>query len=254
MAGKVYREKYQIPDFETEETSRIHLRSILDLAMLVSGHQSNQLKIGEKTVHDLGVGWVVIQYDIQIHHLPRCDEHVILETWGGNYNRLFAERNFRILNQNGQVEISIRSIWVGLDMQKRKLTVLNPELVKPYGGKFAAHLYHLPRPKIIAKPATSFTRNYRVRYSDIDTNHHVTNASYLDWFEDTLSAKFLQTYRPTGLQIRFQKEVHYGTIVESKVEKALQANGVITRHEICSKGQINAVANIEWKKNRDPKA
>ncbi|MDK7326356.1 thioesterase, partial [Lactobacillus mulieris] len=61
------------------------------------------------------------------------------------------------------------------------------------------------------------TRQYRVRYDDLDLNHHMTNSHYFSWMEDMLERKFLNTHEPEMVDIKFDKEVLYGQEVTSSL-------------------------------------
>ena len=122
-------------------------------------------------------------------------------------------------------------------------------MIKPYGAKSVALLPHLKRPQPIRDSRNVLIRHYRVRYDDIDINRHVNNAKYLSWMCDLLSPHFLTVYSPRRVELKFSREVRYGTVITSRLKVIRRPNAVITKHEIISHHRLAAVANIRWAAN-----
>ncbi|URL61695.1 acyl-ACP thioesterase [uncultured bacterium] len=247
MKPNLYQEKHRIMYYETDMTSRLSLGMLLNLAVLVSEDQIDHLHVGTQLLQGDHIGWVVIQYSIHVNRLPKNNEVVTLSTQSKYYNQFLAEREFLIKDASGKVCAKIDSNWILLNLRTRKLILIKPDLIKPYGAQLVPVLPHLRRPYPIKNQHDTVSRIYRVRYSDIDINHHVNNAKYLNWMCDVLKPDFLVQHVPQDINIKFSHEVKYGTNVTSRVKMIKQdSNTVFTRHEITSNHQISAVANVKW--------
>ena len=55
MAGKQYTEEYRIPYFETDIKGELTLASLVNVLILASEHQLNDLNVGEETMHSLNL-------------------------------------------------------------------------------------------------------------------------------------------------------------------------------------------------------
>ena len=87
MVAKRYNEKHRVVFYETDVTKNISIGMLVDLMMLASENQSEQLGIGTDKVNGLGYGWVITQHVLEIERLPKVNEEVKIWTdnispWG----------------------------------------------------------------------------------------------------------------------------------------------------------------------------
>ena len=52
--------------------------------------------------------------------------------------------------------------------------------------------------------------NFKVRYTDIDSNNHVNNTKYIDWAIETLPEDIVNNYVLDEVKVTFEKECKYG--------------------------------------------
>ena len=71
MVAKRYNEKHQVVFYETDVTKNINIGMLVDLMMLASENQRDQLGIGTDHVNDLGYGWVITQHGWESDRLPK---------------------------------------------------------------------------------------------------------------------------------------------------------------------------------------
>lgn len=86
------------------------------------------------------------------------------------------------------------------------------------------------------------SKDYHVRFYDLDMNGHVNNSKYLDWIFEVMGADFLTQYIPKKINLKYVKEVRPGGVITSAVERS----GLESKHEIASDGATNAQAIITW--------
>ena len=108
-----------------------------------------------------------------MEEMPRAYEKFSVQTWVENVYRLFTDRNFAILNQEGKPIGYARSIWAMISMETRKPA----DLLTLHGGSITDYVCQKDCP--IAKPGRIKVEEqqaldeYKIRYSDIDLNGHV---------------------------------------------------------------------------------
>lgn len=203
-----YTENYVIEYGDCDENRHLKLSSMVDLMMRVSEHQLDKGRAGTEDMLKRGLGWVVTQYHFEITDLPKPGEKVILSTEAAGYNRFFEYRDFGISKENDDPLVRVHSQWVMFDLKKRKLIPCDDELMAEFNVPL---LKKMPRfPRLRAQKAYDFERKYRVRYDDLDTNHHLTNSHYFNWFVDMLDRDYLKNHLAKIIDIKFDKEVHYG--------------------------------------------
>lgn len=246
MSAKSYTEPHRVVYYEADDTGHLTLAMLINLFVLVSDDQSQELGLPADVVQSFGVGWVVTQYHVQVTRLPQTGETVTVKTRATAYNRYFAYREYWLLDEQGETLAYGEAIWVTMSYATRKIATIPSEIMAPYESEETTRLPRLPRPKRMETTQPMTIKPYRVRYFDIDNNGHVNNAHYFDWLLDSLPATFLRTHHPVDVQIRFENEVQYGHQVASEV---VHAEALTTVHRIMVNTTIAAIATVGWQKD-----
>ena len=111
-------------------------------------------------------------------------------------------------------------------------------------------LKKLPRfPRLKPQDEYQDKRQYRVRYDDLDTNHHMTNGHYFNWFIDTLDRDFLKTHVISGIDIKFNLEVRYSQTPFACVKLVENEDEIKSYHTIADEERNDkAVCELTWRK------
>ena len=238
--GLTYQMKMKIPFDMADMNGHIKLPDVILLSLQVSGMQSIELGVSDKTIlEDYNLVWIITDYDIEVVRLPRFAEEITIETEALSYNRLFCYRRFTIYDEAGQEIIRMLATFVLMDRDSRKVHTVEPEIVAPYQSDFDKKLIRGPKYESLEEPVV---KDYHVRFYDLDMNGHVNNSKYLDWIFEVMGAEFLTQYIPKRINLKYVKEVRPGGVITSAVERS----GLESKHEITSDGVTNAQAIITW--------
>lgn len=238
--GLTYQMKMKIPFDMADMNGHIKLPDVILLSLQVSGMQSIELEVSDKTIlEDYNLVWIITDYDIEVVRLPRFAEEITIETEALSYNRLFCYRRFTIYDEAGQELIHMMATFVLMDRDSRKVHAVEPEIVAPYQSDFDKKLIRGPKYESLEEP---FSKDYHVRFYDLDMNGHVNNSKYLDWIFEVMGADFLTHHVPKKINLKYIKEVRPGGVITSAVERT----GLESKHEITSDGATNAQAIITW--------
>ena len=238
--GLTYQMKMKIPFDMADMNGHIKLPDVILLSLQVSGMQSIELGVSDKAIlEDYNLVWIITEYDIEVVRLPRFAEEITIETEALSYNRLFCYRRFTIYDEAGQDLIHMMVTFVLMDRDSRKVQAVEPEIVAPYQSDFDKKLIRGPKYESLNE---SISKDYHVRFYDLDMNGHVNNSKYLDWIFEVMGADFLTQYIPKKINLKYVKEVRPGGVITSAVERT----GLETKHEITSDGATNAQAIITW--------
>ena len=238
--GLTYQMKMKIPFDMADMNGHIKLPDVILLSLQVSGMQSIELGVSDKTIlEDYNLVWIITEYDIEVVRLPRFAEEITIETEALSYNRLFCYRRFTIYDETGQELIHMLATFVLMDRDSRKVHAVEPEIVAPYQSDFDKKLIRGPKYESLEEP---ISKDYHVRFYDLDMNGHVNNSKYLDWIFEVMGADFLTQYIPKKINLKYVKEVRPGGVITSAVER----NRLKSKHEITSDGATNAQAIITW--------
>ena len=238
--GLTYQMKMKIPFDMADMNGHIKLPDVILLSLQVSGMQSIELGVSDKAIlEDYNLVWIITDYDIEVVRLPRFAEEITIETEALSYNRLFCYRRFTIYDESGQELIHMMATFVLMDRDSRKVHAVEPEIVAPYQSEFNKKLIRGPKYESLNEP---ISKDYHVRFYDLDMNGHVNNSKYLDWIFEVMGADFLTQYIPKKINLKYVKEVRPGGVITSAVERT----GLKSKHEITSDSATNAQAIITW--------
>ena len=238
--GLTYQMKMKIPFDMADMNGHIKLPDVILLSLQVSGMQSIELGVSDKAIlENYNLVWIITDYDIEVDRLPRFAEEITIETEALSYNRLFCYRRFTIYDETGQELIHMMATFVLMDRDSRKVHAVEPEIVAPYQSDFDKKLIRGPKYESLNEPVS---KDYHVRFYDLDMNGHVNNSKYLDWIFEVMGADFLTQYIPKKINLKYVKEVRPGGVITSSVERT----GLESKHVITSDGATNAQAIITW--------
>ena len=238
--GLTYQMKMKIPFDMADMNGHIKLPDVILLSLQVSGMQSIELGVSDKAIlENYNLVWIITDYDIEVARLPRFAEEITIETEALSYNRLFCYRRFTIYDEAGQELIHMMATFVLMDRDSRKVHAVEPEIVAPYQSDFDKKLIRGPKYANLEEPVS---KDYPVRFYDLDMNGHVNNSKYLDWIFEVMGSDFLTQYIPKKINLKYVKEVRPGGVITSSIERT----GMESKHEITSDGATNAQAIITW--------
>ena len=238
--GLTYQMKMKIPFDMSDMNGHIKLPSLILLSLQVSGSQSAQLGVSDKEILEkYNLVWIITEYDIDVIRLPRFAEEITIETEALSYNRLFCYRRFTIYDESGQAIIQMLATFALMNRDSRKVHSVDPEMVAPYLSEFSKKIIRGPKYTDLDNPTS---KDYHVRFYDLDMNGHVNNSKYLDWIFEVMGADFLMDHIPQKINLKYVKEVRPGGMITSSYE----LDGSQSRHQVTSQGVVNAQALIQW--------
>lgn len=238
--GLTYQMKMKIPFDMADMNGHIKLPDVILLSLQVSGMQSIELGVSDKDMLDqYNLVWIITDYDIDVTRLPSFAEEITIETEALTYNRLFCYRRFTIFDEAGEAIIQMMATFVLMDRDSRKVHAVDPEIVAPYQSDFSKKLLRGPKYPALENPVS---KDYHVRFYDLDMNGHVNNSKYLDWIFEVMGADFLMKYIPKKIHLKYVKEVRPGGMIASSYD----LDGLQSNHQISSEGEVNAQALVTW--------
>jgi len=135
-----------------------------------------------------------------------------------------------------------------MNHETRKIVTIPERIIAPSHSEKVKMIPRLSRPKKLTEADQLMTKQYRVRYFDIDGNGHVNNSRYFDWLLDALPMSFLTRHNLTSINIRFENEVQYHHIVTSEATLMTDIpDSIVTKHRITMEnGDVATEAECHW--------
>lgn len=246
-----YSEQSTIPLYLCDRHRELPLTMMIRIMLGVSGAQTNKFEdnLVNNYMKENDLSWIILQYELNIERQPKAGETINIETYAVGYNRLFCYRHFNIYGEDEQKisEAVVTFAWI--DIKKRKMVRLNPDVMTLYGApkedKIRRHTPPQRPDNEIAK-----TTHFDIYYSDIDINNHVNNTVYVEWAVASLGIDFVNTYQPTYLKVKFDKEVLEDQDVQVISSTTELENRALSKHMVVTELNENALLELEWKKRK----
>ena len=154
--------------------------------------------------------WVLSRLAIELDDMPKQYEKFTIETWVENVYRLFTDRNFAIIDKNGEYIGYARSVWAMIDIETRKPA----DLLTMHGGNIVDYIHDkecpIDKPSRIKVNTTDTLSSLVAKYSDIDINGHVNSVRYIEHILDLFPIEYYQAMRIRRFEIAYIAESRYG--------------------------------------------
>lgn len=182
MCSFISRVRYS----ETDADAKLSLTGIMNYLQDCSTFQSENLGVGLKYLKERKKAWLLSSWQIVILRRPSFTEEITVSTWPYDFKGIYGLRNYAMHDKNGDFLVKANSCWFLTSTETRKPVRVMPDDVAAYGEhKPPLEMEYAPRKIALPDQMTEVGR-IRVMKHQIDTNHHVNNAQYIDMARDIL--------------------------------------------------------------------
>lgn len=252
---EIYTEDVRIEEYYTDYQGKLQIKWLSDILSYMAGKHSVLGGVSVNDLNEFGQTWMLLRLHLVIDKMPsKCDK-VKVNTWSATTERLFAVRDFQIVDDNGSEIIYGDSRWMIVDVERRRPVRLN-ELVIQGTEYTAKKIGHRDIPSILNERNIpnnlSECKAFYATYSNIDFNGHVTQSSYVRWITDALSFDFLTKHELKEIEVAYEHEVLPDTHVMSTYEVLADSveNHAVILHKLISEdgSVVHCTAKTIWSK------
>ena len=233
--------EYRLRWMDFDKYDRLQPFALFDIFQDVATMQAEEMGIGRDAMLAEGVFWVIIRQKYEVVREPGHYQAVRVKTWPHTPSRFSFLRDFFVCDEEGELLIKATSEWVLLDAATRKFASV-ADHYDASASEFVADRAFERKPRRVL----SFDEGNRPvvellpRYSDIDLNGHVNNASYLHYVIDALNPGAEGSIKSLQLDYRYEvlpdEPIAMHTLVEGE---SVRLKGVR------SDGQVAFLCGIE---------
>lgn len=164
--------EFEIERFITNSDGYLKNKYLLGLMFEVSFDQAEEIE-DEKIMEDKR--WIVYSWDIKIIKPIRAKDKIKITTFAINMKKFYAYRNF-IIERQGEIIAKAYCIFLLFDLKKMRPIKIPKEIAIAYQKEDP--IYTEKTHKYEKK--FGVLEKIQIRNTDIDSNYHVNNASYMD--------------------------------------------------------------------------
>ncbi|WP_332910296.1 acyl-[acyl-carrier-protein] thioesterase [Algoriphagus boritolerans] len=119
---------YEVGSFQVQPDGKISLTSLADLLQEIAWKHADSADFG-RNLQESNQMWVLARLEINLLEFPKWGQQIQLFTGGRGADKLFAFREFLILDHNDEVLARAMSSWLLLNSESKR--ILKPESVLP---------------------------------------------------------------------------------------------------------------------------
>ena len=179
-----HRVTFDVRSYDVGEDHRLRL-VVLNRMLQEAAWQHARL-LGKGFIERAAGGyyWVLARLKLTIEELPTWGDRFAIETRPVGTDRMFALREFTIVDDADREIGYATSGWLVVDAARRRPVRPQP-LVADL--QISAPRYAFPVAKLESPENAAFYGPFPVRLHDIDQYRHVNNTAYLEWMLDCLA-------------------------------------------------------------------
>ena len=238
----MYEIQSRIRYSETDADARLSILGMMNYFQDCSTFHSEDSGVGLSWLEKEKRSWFLSSWQIRISRRPALGETVTIATWPYDFRGIFGMRNFAIYDEMKNPLAEADSCWFLLDTEKGTPCRITERDVAAYGQ---------PEPRIpmeesgrkIALPLRmEEAGTIRVMPHQIDTNHHMNNAQYVELAREML---------PAELEIAMiRAEYRKAAVLGDEIAIFMAVDG--NTHMISLRGRDGAVfANVALTEKRE---
>jgi medium-chain acyl-[acyl-carrier-protein] hydrolase len=212
----IWQETFPVRFGSIDRSDRLTLDAIFQFFQEAAICHAENLNVGREDMLRTGQIWILSRMSVIVKRRPKYFENITVRSWPRGGEKLFAVRDYDIRDKDNIPVVCARSGWIVLDKEKRR--PIRPQSVMENLPLNEGENALSPEDNAIA--ALEERSNLRkaadrqASYTDLDFNGHVNNVRYIQWIEDALVPRFLESADKMRLDINYLNEILNGEDVE----------------------------------------
>ena len=210
MFRKTY--SFTIQPQDVDFRYKITMSALANILLTTAGYNADDNGFGIRKLNEIECTWVLIRMAVEMTRFPEQYEKIQVETWIEEVGRANTSRNFCIRDATNEIIGNACTFWVMLDLTNRRAK----DLLTLDG----IHAFASGDEGLIEKPIKlqevqgEEYDGFRVKYSDIDINGHVSSMRYVQWISDCFSLDCYTKCIVKRFEFNFMNELFYDDFVE----------------------------------------
>lgn len=247
MNRNIEEKEYEVHFYEVDYKKRAFIMSLMDYFNDVATFQSEKLGIGIDYMTKNNMAWILYKWDISVKKYPMYGDKVIVTTEPCAFKKFYGYRKFQVLDINREVIATANSAWLLIDINEKKPVRVTEHIIKTYGLTDRDNeVLKIENIRELEK-VDNFVE-FRVRYSDIDTNGHVNNEKYAAWLIESVPLEIVLNYTLTNIKLTYKKESKYGEMVKILSEIEHKEDKIIVIHKVVKEDEAITLGETIWEK------
>ncbi|MEA3462034.1 MAG: thioesterase [Bacteroidota bacterium] len=206
----IFTREFTISSYDLNPKGQARLTTMANFFQEVAYHHASELGLGYDDMKSRKTTWVLSRMRIHMKRYPVWNEQIKLETWPSGAERLFALRDFRVLDSKGKLIGMASTAWLILDIDTHRL-IRPKEMMEQFKLIVQdVQMFEKPLDKIVLPGEGRLLMKHQVVFSDLDIVGHVNNVRYMEWCIDAATSADNAEEEIRELEINFNHEALFG--------------------------------------------
>ena len=207
------------------------------------GVHSNLVGYGLNDIPNVKKSWVLLNWQIKIDRRPKYGEKIKIRTWSRGIEKLYAYRDFEILDSNEKVIAVATSKWVLLDIERGRIIRIPQEVCDAYTTEDKNVFGQNDIVQATDSKDYSDSTNFLVNRSLIDVNNHLHNIYFMDIVNEVLPMDIYKNAEFNNILMTYKKEIKLGDNVKVFYKKENEKHIIVIKSE--DEKVLHAIINLE---------
>ena len=215
----IYQEKFKMGLKDIGKDNKAKNRTLLEFLENVAAYHADYVKNGANDTLETRLGWILLDWKLQVIKRPRYGEILTINTWGKEMKKFFTYRDYEIYNEKQELCAIATSKWALIDIEKRKMARLTDEIIDKYKPEEKGVFTETELEKVEVPQEFLVEIDYTVIRRDIDINMHMHNLYYLDLAYEVLPQEVYDQRPFDNVRIMYKKEIKLGDTIKCHYTK-----------------------------------
>ena len=175
----MYSYNTRISYSESDENLELTIPALLNFFQDAAIFEAEAGNITMGYLQERHLAWLLGSWQIVIERRPRLNEQVVVVTTPYAFKGFIGYRNFVLKTVEGEILAKAASIWTLVDIQKMKPARPSQEILEGYEISPKLDMEYAPRRIDLVGEGVA-KEPFFIRKNQIDSNHHVNNAEYVN--------------------------------------------------------------------------
>ncbi|WP_238886527.1 acyl-[acyl-carrier-protein] thioesterase [Clostridium sp. YIM B02551] len=247
--GKSFEYIYPINYYNLDVGLKCKITSIFDFLCDIGMQQSERLEVGVDKLLEKNLTWVFYKYNLKVYRYPGFGENIKIKTIPTGFKKFYAYREYFLYDEEDNLIAEGMSLFFLIDINRRRPSRIPKDLYEAYGCNGDID-EAIPMNEPDKLEEAQYTKEFYVRYSDIDSNKHVNNTRYVEWALEVVPQEIITNYTLEDINIVFIKEITYGHMVRTMCATEEQEGNKIKIVHLIKDDEGNDITSLTsvWKK------
>lgn len=235
----IYSQNFKVNLSDVGKNSKITNKGFLRIFQEIGCAHSSLFGFGLNDVSNTGLFWIILNWKLQVFSRPTWNSTLKVSTWCTHYTHIFFYRDYKVLDEEGNIVAIATSKWILFDFNKSAVFKITDEFSNNYCKSVSNTVFKTKMVEKLKAPENSKSSlEYTVLKRDIDSNNHVNNLNYLDFASEILP----ESKDFKNVEVMYKNEAKLGNTLELFYSESQEASFVTIKNK--SDGTLHCIIKL----------